>query len=111
MLALQQPPFRISEEGWGEFDMNIVLTAAEKGGEHTIVHDLNFQQSQYEAKHPIVRLDLDQVVDGMGVLTNTGADLQKPKASFSRKASGDWSRARRREWAPKRRAPEEKASQ
>ena len=52
--AFTQPPFRISEEGWGEFDMSIVLTAIDKGGENTIIHDLNFQSARYEAKHPVV---------------------------------------------------------
>ena len=41
------------EEGWGEFDMTIVLHA-EKGQEHTITHDLNFQKERYETKHPLV---------------------------------------------------------
>ena len=50
------PPFRISEEGWGEFDMNITLTAHEKGGDHSITHDLNFQSNKYEAKHTLVSL-------------------------------------------------------
>lgn len=34
--------------------MQIVLTAAHKGGEHTLDHDLNFQSERYEAKHTIV---------------------------------------------------------
>ncbi|MCJ1355942.1 MAG: hypothetical protein MMC33_005935 [Icmadophila ericetorum] len=46
-------PFRISEEGWGEFDMEIILTATDKGGEFPMAHDLNFQQNRYEAKHNI----------------------------------------------------------
>ena len=54
MSAMGNPPFRITEEGWGEFDMQIILTAVEKGGDHTIVHDLNFQSTQYEAKHVVV---------------------------------------------------------
>lgn len=36
--------------------MTIVLTAAHKGGEHTLSHDLNFQSERYEAKHQVVRL-------------------------------------------------------
>jgi transcription initiation factor TFIID/TFIIF subunit len=48
------PPFRISEEGWGEFDMQINLTTIDKGGDHIIYHDLNFQSNKYDAKHPIV---------------------------------------------------------
>lgn len=49
--AFKQPPFRLAEEGWGEFDMSIVLSIAGKGGEHTIAHDLNFQSTRYESNH------------------------------------------------------------
>lgn len=52
--AFKRPPFRIEEEGWGEFDMEIILTATEKGGEHSLPHDLNFQSERYEAKHNVV---------------------------------------------------------
>ena len=34
--------------------MEIALTAIDKGGEHVLAHDLNFQTERYEAKHPIV---------------------------------------------------------
>lgn len=51
----KKPPFRIDEEGWGEFDMSIVLTAVNKGGDHTLNHDLNFHSERYEAKHQVVR--------------------------------------------------------
>ncbi|KAI9750659.1 MAG: Aminomethyltransferase, mitochondrial [Chaenotheca gracillima] len=51
--VVKTAPFRIAEEGWGEFDMDIVLTAAEKGGDHSIAHDLNFQKERYEAKHTL----------------------------------------------------------
>ncbi|KAI9794900.1 MAG: hypothetical protein M1833_007347 [Piccolia ochrophora] len=51
--TVKTPPFRIQEEGWGEFDMEIVLTAVERGGDYTIPHDLNFQSERYEAKHTI----------------------------------------------------------
>ncbi|KAF2278658.1 putative Ran-specific GTPase-activating protein 1 [Westerdykella ornata] len=51
--TFKKPPFRIEEKGWGEFDMTIVLTAAHKGGEHTLHHDLNFQAERYEAKHQV----------------------------------------------------------
>lgn len=54
--AFKRAPFRIEEEGWGEFDMEIVLTAAEKGGEHSLPHDLNFQSERYEAKHNVVSI-------------------------------------------------------
>ena len=38
--------------------MLITLTAADKGGDHTIGHDLNFQAEQYESKHTVVCLTM-----------------------------------------------------
>jgi len=49
--TFKNPPFRISEEGWGEFDLQIGLVTLDK--EHVITHDLNFQQNHYESKHVI----------------------------------------------------------
>ena len=54
--AFKRPPFKISENGWGEFDMNITLSTIDKGGDHPIAHDLNFQSEHYESKHSVVRL-------------------------------------------------------
>jgi transcription initiation factor IIF auxiliary subunit len=34
--------------------MEIVLTAMDKGGDHAVTHDLNFQSNNYEAQHTIV---------------------------------------------------------
>ena len=52
ITVVKTPPFRIQEEGWGEFDMQIALTAADK--DHFVTHDLNFAQNRYESKHLIV---------------------------------------------------------
>lgn len=49
---VKEAPFRIEEEGWGEFFMDIVLTGPDK--DHVISHDLNFQKNKYEASHTIV---------------------------------------------------------
>lgn len=38
--------------------MEIVLTAIDKGGDHTIHHDLNFRDERYETIHPVVRVPL-----------------------------------------------------
>lgn len=51
---IKKPPFRIQEEGWGEFDMRITVTVMDKGGDHELLHDLNFQKERYEAEHKIV---------------------------------------------------------
>ncbi|KAK8220033.1 transcription factor TFIIF complex subunit Tfg3 [Zalaria obscura] len=53
--VIKQAPFRISEKGWGEFEMLVTLTplGAPKGGDTTIIHDLNFMSERYEAVHPV----------------------------------------------------------
>ncbi|MCJ1268894.1 hypothetical protein MMC22_008782 [Lobaria immixta] len=33
--------------------MEIVLSSLEKGGDHSLAHDLNFQAERYEAKHQL----------------------------------------------------------
>jgi transcription initiation factor IIF auxiliary subunit len=48
----KNPPFRIEEDGWGEFELEIVLTDAQ-GKDHPVLHDLNFGQERYETKQVI----------------------------------------------------------
>jgi transcription initiation factor IIF auxiliary subunit len=48
-----EPPFKCTNEGWGEFEMTIDLFTTEKGGKQTIVHDLNFAAAQYENVHTL----------------------------------------------------------
>lgn len=54
--TINRAPFRLQEEGWGEFDMKITMTAVggAKGGEHVLDHDLNFQQERYESTRKVV---------------------------------------------------------
>lgn len=54
--TFKKPPFKIDEEGWGEFDMQITLSTLHRGGDHTVSHDLNFLQERYESRHVIVSL-------------------------------------------------------
>jgi len=84
--TFNQPPFRISEEGWGEFDMEIVLTAIDRGGDHSILHDLNFQSARYEAKHTITFKNPKPGL--VAVLRESGpipGDENKKKADDSKK--------------------------
>ena len=46
-------PFKITEQGWGGFPLNISLFLIDKGGERKITHDLNFLQDAYEVDHEI----------------------------------------------------------
>lgn len=42
---LRQPPFMLEEEGWGEFDMDIVCHFIENVGKFTIKHLLSFEHN------------------------------------------------------------------
>jgi len=50
---LKKPPFTLTERGWGEFDMEIVLNMVDKAGQHTIKHDLHFQKPSYDSTHKL----------------------------------------------------------
>lgn len=49
----KKPPFRVAEDGWGEFELGIELHDA-AGKTHTLNHDLNFQSAKYEVKHAMI---------------------------------------------------------
>ncbi|ETI21240.1 hypothetical protein G647_07585 [Cladophialophora carrionii CBS 160.54] len=50
--VFKKPPFRVSEDGWGEFELQIELKDL-SGKTHALVHDLNFANSRYETKQII----------------------------------------------------------
>jgi len=52
--------------------MSIVFTGKEKGGEHPILHDLNFQKNRYEAVHPFVRPQLQHSSTRRGLFISDG---------------------------------------
>ncbi|KAK4154196.1 RanBP1 domain-containing protein [Chaetomidium leptoderma] len=51
--TFMEPPFKCTNEGWGEFEMSIDLFTTEKGGKQTVAHDLNFAAAQYENIHTL----------------------------------------------------------
>lgn len=51
---IKRPPFKVEEEGWGEFDLGVTLHYVEKEGQKELTHDLNFQESRYESPHKLV---------------------------------------------------------
>lgn len=75
--TFKTPPFKCAEEGWGEFEMRIVLTPSGKGKDHSIPHDLNFAENDYEANHKVVRARVRLDVTRL-VLTPT-ADFPEPQ--------------------------------
>ncbi|KAI5949960.1 TAF14 [Candida theae] len=54
--AIKQTPFKIEEQGWGEFDIPIsihILGIHGKAGERKFQHDLNFLQEKYVNDHVV----------------------------------------------------------
>lgn len=51
--TITEPPFRIQEQGWGGFPLDISVFFLDKAGERKIPHDLNFLQEEYEVDHVI----------------------------------------------------------
>ncbi|KAF1983224.1 SAS complex, SAS5 subunit/transcription initiation factor IID, subunit 14 [Aulographum hederae CBS 113979] len=92
--VFKKAPYRIEEKGWGEFDMMIALTTIQKGGEHQLEHDLNFQHERYEAKHTITfknpkpdliaALQESGSVGGENGVRGKGADAGKKKSRKDR---------------------------
>jgi transcription initiation factor IIF auxiliary subunit len=91
-LVIKKPPFRIEEKGWGEFDMQIVLSTIGKGGDHTLEHDLNFQSERYEAKHQVV----SAVLPSERRPTDAVPDLPESQARAARAAGRVRIRRRKR---------------
>jgi transcription initiation factor IIF auxiliary subunit len=80
----RRPPFRIDEKGWGEFDMQIVLTpiGIGKSGEHTLAHDLNFQQERYESTHNVTfRNPKGALLDALRESGDVGDAAAAPKSN------------------------------
>lgn len=85
--TFRQAPFRCSESGWGEFEMRIVLTpiGAKTQGEHTVTHDLNFQEEEYEATHKVAfkspKENLLEQLRASGPVPGDNASASKPSTS------------------------------
>ncbi|ESZ98288.1 hypothetical protein SBOR_1281 [Sclerotinia borealis F-4128] len=87
------PPFRCENEGWGEFDLSIDLFTTEKGGKHSIAHDLNFAKSRYEAKHPITFKNPSREL--INALRETGPVPGDENGGISRKKDADGKKRKR----------------
>jgi transcription initiation factor IIF auxiliary subunit len=68
--AFMEPPFKCTNEGWGEFEMSIDLFTTEKGGKQTVIHDLNFAAAQYDNVHTVTFRNPSQALQQ--ILRETG---------------------------------------
>lgn len=92
-IAFTEPPFRCENEGWGEFDMSIDLFTTPTGGKHTILHDLNFAKTRYEAKHTITFKNPSREL--ISVLRETGPVPGDENGGPSRKKDADGKKRKR----------------
>lgn len=81
--TLKQAPFRVEEQGWGEFDIPIAVHLVGlpgKQGERKFNHDLNFLQETYTVDHQIlIPLKLAQLNQLLAELGPVPADDGKRK--------------------------------
>ncbi|KAH6636341.1 yeats family-domain-containing protein [Chaetomium tenue] len=68
--TFMEPPFKCTNEGWGEFEMSIDLFTTEKGGKQTVIHDLNFAAAQYDNVHVVTFRNPSQALQQ--ILRETG---------------------------------------
>ncbi|KAL4947419.1 putative Ran-specific GTPase-activating protein 1 [Aspergillus filifer] len=85
--TFKNPPFRIQEEGWGEFDMTIGFTAPDSK-EQTIAHDLNFAQSRYESKHVLTYKNVKSAAL-LAALRESGPVAEENGVKSKRSAAGE----------------------
>ena len=89
--TLKTPPFRVEEQGWGEFDVPIavhIVGVAGKQGERKFSHDLNFLQERYTVDHTIsVPTNKSQLLNS--ILQESGTVPETDDLSAKRKTEGD----------------------
>jgi len=88
--AFSKPPFKIVEQGWGEFDITVHCTAVgQRGQDYPLQHDLNFQSERYEAIHSITfrnpKPELLKLLAQSGPVGENGL-AKKPATSDKKKA-------------------------
>lgn len=69
--TLKKAPFKIEEEGWGEFELGLTLTLLEKSGDRKLAHDLNFQTNRYEVDH-VINIPINKSATLRSLLAESG---------------------------------------
>lgn len=76
LLACKKVPFEVKEQGWGQFELQIVLNFKDKSiKSKTLKHDLTFVEDHYEISHELVRTYACTVLAVNMPLTKTFASL------------------------------------
>lgn len=82
--SIKTKPFRVEEQGWGEFDIPITIHLvglAGKQGERKFNHDLNFFQEKYTSDHvitiPTKSAQLNKLLLESGLLPGDAGEKRK----------------------------------
>lgn len=92
--VVRTPPFKIEEEGWGEFEAIVTVTPLgnPKGGETTIVHDLNFREPEYTNHQPVTfrnpKPELAERLRESGPVADAGAGTNGTAKAPAKKKTG-----------------------
>ncbi|KAM9921791.1 hypothetical protein OXX59_006277 [Metschnikowia pulcherrima] len=91
--ALKQPPFKVEEQGWGEFDIPIAVHLVGipgKSGERKFNHDLNFLQETYTVDHeitiPLKNAQLNKLLAETGSVPTEGDAKRKNDSEVQAKS-------------------------
>lgn len=80
--SFKEPPFKISEQGWGEFDMTILLHLIGKV-ERKVSHDLHFLEERYTEDHtisiPTKNTTLARILMESGPVPGSGSGVEGEK--------------------------------
>lgn len=99
--TVTEQPFRIEEQGWGGFPMDISVFFLEKAGERKLPHDLNFLKDSYETDHviqvplnkPLLLAELEKsgsvedTSNGSGKRKKSLTGVTEPKAKKAKSAT------------------------
>ncbi|GEQ68858.1 hypothetical protein JCM33374_g2527 [Metschnikowia sp. JCM 33374] len=91
--ALKQSPFKVEEQGWGEFDIPIAVHLVGlpgKQGERKFNHDLNFLQETYTVDHvisvPLKNAQLNKLLAETGPVPSESDAKRKGDTDVSSKS-------------------------
>lgn len=77
-----ESPFKIEEQGWGGFPLDISVFFLDKAGERKIPHDLNFLQEEYQVDHviqvPINKPNLTKELEKSGSIEDVNLKRKVP---------------------------------
>jgi len=64
-VVIKNPPFKLVETGWGEFDLGVTLHYVANKGTKEFTHALSFREPTYNSAHTLVQHQVDFAEEGL----------------------------------------------